>query len=88
MTGIEGVGWPTAPRVARRATTGSGFSIPDEPGGTNAATAASASEPAALASMLTLQEMGGQDVADREAREHAKDMLAALAATGHAVRQR
>ena len=32
-----------------------------------------------LGSMLTLQELGGETVADREARRHGHDMLAALA---------
>jgi protein-disulfide isomerase-like protein with CxxC motif len=35
--------------------------------------------------MLTLQELGGETVADREARRHGQDMLAALAALQRAL---
>jgi|SRR5579872_321257 len=83
MTSIDGVGRPGAPRINGRAaasTVASGFSVPGETGAANHAAEAAAAQPVALASMLTLQEMGGETVEDREARRHGQDMLALLAA--------
>lgn len=79
MTGIEGVGWPAAPRITGRAPAKPGFNVPAERGEPSAASAVGGAQPASLASMLTLQEMGGETVRDREARRHAQDMLADLA---------
>jgi Class II flagellar assembly regulator len=78
MTGIERIGGPVPPRVSSRAASRSPFSVPLQPapGGMSAAAEAS---PPALASMLTLQELGGETVQDREARRHGHEMLAALA---------
>jgi Class II flagellar assembly regulator len=79
MTGIEGIGRPAAPRTATRLTTAKrGFFVPPEPAGTDQAAAAAplATSPG---SMLTLQELGGETLADRQARRHGQDMLAALA---------
>jgi hypothetical protein len=79
MTGIEGVGWPSASRVANRVPAKSRFFLPSEPAGTGQAAASAAPHPASLGSMLTLQELGGETTADREARKRGSDMLAALA---------
>jgi hypothetical protein len=78
MTGIEGIGWPTTPRPVSRTPVRSGFTLPTEPAGTGQATAAAAPQATSLGCMLTLQELGGETVADREARRHGQDMLAAL----------
>ncbi|HEY2618250.1 MAG TPA: flagellar assembly protein FliX [Acetobacteraceae bacterium] len=78
MTGIEGIGWPTSPRVAGRAPARPGFSVPPEPAGTGEAMAAAAPQATSLGCMLTLQELGGETVEDREARRHGHDMLTAL----------
>ena len=84
MTGIEAIGWPTAPRAVTRATTAkSRFFVPSEPAETGQAAAASPTT--APASMLALQEFGSESVTDREARRHGKDMLAALAALQRAL---
>jgi hypothetical protein len=79
MTGIEGVGWPTTPRVASRVAARAGFSIPAEPAGTSQMAASAATHATSLGSVLTLQELGGETVSDREARRHGRDMLATLA---------
>jgi hypothetical protein len=85
MTGIEGIGWPTAPRVVSRAPAKSGFVMPSEPDEVGHAAASPSAEPVALGSMLTLQELGGESVADRQARRHGQDMLAELAALQRAL---
>jgi len=86
MTGIEGVGWPSLPRVASRASAKSGgFTVPSESASTGEATAAAAPHATSLGPMLTLQELGGETVADRQARRHGQDMLAALAALQRAL---
>jgi hypothetical protein len=81
MTVIEAVGWPTTPRVGGRAAARAGFTIPAEPAGASrtAAAATAATHATSLGSVLTLQELGGDTVADREARRHGRDMLATLA---------
>jgi hypothetical protein len=79
MTGIERVGWPTAPRVASRPAAKSGFFVPPEAAGPGQADAAAAPAATSLGSMLALQEAGVETVDDREARKHGHDMLAALA---------
>jgi hypothetical protein len=78
MTGIEGIGWPNAPRVAGRVAAKRGFSVPHEPATSGQAAADAAVQAPSLSSMLTLQELGGERPADREARRHGQDMLAAL----------
>jgi hypothetical protein len=78
MTEIDGVGWPTTPRVSRRAPTSPGFSVAPEPLNTGQATAAAPAHASSLASVLSLQEFGGETLEDREARRHGHDMLAAL----------
>src|SRR5215469_12648578 len=78
MTGIEGVGRPGPTRVVPRAITRGGFQVPMEPADSRSAVAAAAPT-VSLSSMLTLQEMGGEVPADRDARRHGNDMLAALA---------
>jgi Class II flagellar assembly regulator len=87
MTAIEGVGRPTTARIGSRAasTAESDFALPSEAGATNHASEAAAPQPASLASMLTLQELGGDAVEDREARRHGQDMLALLAALQRAL---
>jgi hypothetical protein len=80
MTGIEGVGWPIAPRIGSRATkAASGFAVPSDSTATEQAAAATATHATSIASMLTLQELGDETVQDREARRHGNDLLAALA---------
>ncbi|MGC1411173.1 MAG: flagellar assembly protein FliX [Acetobacteraceae bacterium] len=78
MTGIEGIGWPNRPRAVSRAPARSGFTMPPEPTDTGRAAAASETPAMSPVSMLTLQEVGGETVEDREARRHGNDMLAAL----------
>jgi Class II flagellar assembly regulator len=78
MTGIEGVGWPTRPRAVSRAASRSEFTMPPEPADTGQATAVVETPAMSPASMLSLQEVGGETVEDREARRHGNDMLAAL----------
>jgi hypothetical protein len=79
MAAIEGVGRSSTVRPGRRGPqrASAGFSVPDEMAVSSHA-AAEAAPPAALASMLTLQEAGGDAVQDREARRHGHDILAAL----------
>ena len=78
MTGIEPIGWSATQRVSGRAASRTGFSVPSQPATGGVATAATEASAPALASMLTLQELGGETVQDREARRHGQDMLAAL----------
>lgn len=82
---IEGVGPPTTPHlgswVAARAT--GRFRRPSAPGAATQANETLAAEPASLASVATLQELGAETVEDREARRHGQDMLALLAALQH-----
>jgi hypothetical protein len=79
MTGIERVGWPVAARGATRKPGASGFSVPLQPANAGATTAAAEASAPTLATMLSLQELGGETVQDREARRHGQDLLAALA---------
>ena len=79
MTGIERVGWPITASTASRRPGASGFSVPLQPATAGATTAAAGASAPALATMLSLQEMGGETVQDREARRHGQDLLAALA---------
>ena len=81
---IEGVGWRSPPPLGSRPAnrSGAGFAVPaDRTAGTATATAGTTEpEPASLGAALTLQEMGAETVADREARKHGHNMLALLAA--------
>jgi len=79
MTGIEGVGWPIAPRAATRARMRSQFSVPSEPADAGNASAVVATQATPLMSMLNLQEFAGETIEDREAHRHGHDLLAALA---------
>ena len=81
MVAIEGVGGPTAPRTGTRIRppSGTGFVLPGATPSAAATSSAAAAAPASLTSMLTLQELGGEAVADREARRHGQDLLATLA---------
>lgn len=81
MTGIEGVGWPVAPRVGSRTTApgAPGFSVPAEAATAGQPAAAASVHGTSIASMLTLQELGGETVQDREARRHGHDILSVLA---------
>ena len=81
MTAIEGVGGAAAPRfgirgAARRA---SEFAVPAGPAAAGPAGAAPEAEAVSLTSVLTLQELGSETEADREARRHGQDLLTALA---------
>ncbi len=79
MTGIEGIGWPSAPRPTTRSAAKPGFFVPASPPETGQTAAAAAPQASSAASMLGLQELGEETVRDREARRHGQDMLAALA---------
>jgi hypothetical protein len=81
MTAIEGVGRPATSRIGGRAASaaGSGFAMPSETAAADHASAPAAAQPASLTSMLTLQELGGETVEDRQARRHGQDLLAMLA---------
>ncbi len=79
MTGIERVGWPVAASTASRRPGASGFSVPLQSAGAGATTATAEASAPTLATMLSLQELGGETARDREARRHGQDMLAALA---------
>jgi hypothetical protein len=80
MAAIEGIGRPSAARLGARgpARASAGFTVPIETTVSSHA-ATEAAPAAALASMLTLQELGGETAEDREARRHGQDLLAALA---------
>jgi protein-disulfide isomerase-like protein with CxxC motif len=86
MTGIEAVrGSRVAradPRTATR--TSAAFAVP-ESGAAPSNGVTEAAPAAALASMLALQEAGGEAREDREARRHGHDLLDALAALQRAV---
>ena len=79
---IEGVGWPTAPRIGSRVTNraGTGFAIAADQTSDAPPATAGTMEAASLGAVLTFQEMGTETVEDREARKHGQDMLALLAA--------
>ncbi len=78
---VEGVGWPVAPRVGNRvaASPTSSFSVPANVV-ENPPSGVAPTDSVGLASMLTLQELGGETVQDREAKRHGYDMLAMLTA--------
>ncbi len=85
MTGIEGIGWPRTPRLPTRVAGKPGFFVPSEPAGAEQAAAATGPQATASSAMLTLQELGSETVADREARRHGQDLLAALTALQRAL---
>ena len=78
---VEGVSWPVAPRIGNRGTASpaGSFIVPAATVESPPAGVAS-TEPVGLASVLTLQELGGETVQDREAKRHGFDMLAMLTA--------
>jgi hypothetical protein len=80
MAAIEGIGRSNVARSGARrssAFTG-GFAVSLETT-TPSHAATEAMPPAALASMLTLQELGGETAEDRDARQYGQDMLTVLA---------
>ena len=79
MTGIERIGRPVTASAASRRSGAAGFSVPMQTPNTGATAAAAGASAPTLATMLSLQELGGETVRDREARRHGQDMLAALA---------
>ena len=79
MTGIERVSWPVTARTASRRPGASGFSVPLQPANAGATTATAETSAPALATMLSLQELGEETVQDREARRHGQNLLAILA---------
>ena len=85
MTGIEGIGRPPAPRGVSRIAASSGFVVANEPDEVGPAVAAPAMAPVGLGSMLALQELGGESVADRQARRHGQNMLVELGALQRAL---
>jgi len=76
MTGIEGVGRPGPLNAARRAPTRAGFVVLEHARSSHGV--APPAPAAQLSPMLALQEMHSEAVADREARRHGGEMLAAL----------
>jgi hypothetical protein len=84
--GIEGVGWPTVSALSSRAAARSAnrFALPAQSEAAQSCGTAPA-EAASLGSVLLLQELGAETVADREARRHGQDMLALLAALQHGL---
>jgi hypothetical protein len=86
MAGIEGIGRASPTRLGARGPTraSGGFTVAGEATVASQA-AAEAAPPAALASMLSLQEVGVDPAQDREARRHGHEMLAALAALQRAL---
>jgi hypothetical protein len=78
MTEIERIGWRAPPRVASPRAGPSSFSVPPKPASASGAAATAAPQPPSAVSILALQELGGEAPADREARRHGQDMLAAL----------
>ena len=79
MTGIERIGRPITTSIASRRPGASGFSVPLQSANAGATTAATEASAPTLATMLSLQELGGETVQDREARRQGQDILAALA---------
>ena len=80
MTAIEGVGPPTVSRIGSRPSTrvGTGFAVPAQSAAAGQTSAAAEAGEVSLASMLALQEFGGDAATDREARRRGEDMLSAL----------
>ena len=81
MNAIESVGQPQSARVASRPKARDGaptFMASETEAPASGAGSASVA-PAALASMLTLQELGGETSEDRQARRHGHMLLGALA---------
>jgi len=87
MVAIEGVGWHPGTRQvsSSRTPAARGFAVPSSLPDTAQAEKAAAPEAVPLTSMLTLQELGSEASEDREARRHAQDMLAELAALQRAL---
>jgi len=81
MNSIDSIGQPQSARVASRPKAREGapsFMAGDTEAAAGSAGAVSVA-PAALASMLTLQELGGETGEDRQARKHGHLLLGALA---------
>jgi hypothetical protein len=87
MTAIEGIGGPTAPRfVARPSPRGAnGFALPADSVTAEQPSVIAGPETISLTSVLTLQELGSKTEADRKARRHGQDILAALAGLQRAL---
>jgi hypothetical protein len=80
MAAIESIGRTTSTRPGYRATglAEAGFALPPEPSAAGKTASSAAVPMASLASMLTLQELGGETAEDRDARRHGHDLLALL----------
>jgi hypothetical protein len=80
MTAIEGIGRTTSTRPGYRATASAEteFALPPEPSAAGKMASTAAAPVASLASMLTLQELGGETAEDRDARRRGHDLLALL----------
>lgn len=86
MVAIEGVGWRPATRaIGAPRSAATGFSIPSAPPEAEAAKQAAAPEAVSLSSVLSLQELGSEAAADREARRHGQSLLTELAALQRAL---
>ena len=80
MNTIDGIGGPRAPRAAPRprAQIGGPPFMAGEPEAAAGSSGAMPAAPVTLASMLALQEVGGETVEDRQARRHGYDLLGML----------
>jgi hypothetical protein len=80
MAAIEGIGRTTSTRPGHRATGPgeAGFALPPEASAAGKMASTAAVPVASLASMLTLQELGGETAEDRDARRRGHDLLALL----------
>jgi len=87
MVAIEGVGRPGAARAPARpnAPNSVAFMPPGETAESGGSASAAPVPGVALASMLALQELGGEAQEDRAARRHGLDLLAALAGLQRAL---
>jgi hypothetical protein len=86
MVAIEGIGWQPTPRpTSATRPAARGFTVPSALPDASQPQEAAAPEAASLGSVLALQELGSEAVADREARRHGQSMLAELAVLQRAL---
>jgi hypothetical protein len=86
MAAIEGIGAPGAARtgVRRPARAAPGFAVPSDAAASGHAVAEAQPAPP-LASLLALQEVGGEAPEDRQARSQGQQILSELAALQRAM---
>lgn len=87
MSDIKGIGGPAMRGVPNRTTSSraTGFAVHADLSNTSHCSQAGETQPASLASILMLQELGSETEADRQARRHGHDMLAALSELQRAI---